>query len=111
MPTDNKWIDKELLDDAFKAIDIFNEEGWEKGFDFLDVAKEKKERRKEIDESSGQYKLIKQKEYDIKEEKEINPQPKVRLSNNLSLDTVDQVSILQTIFKIYAEIIQKFQNA
>ena len=47
MPTDNKWIDKELLDDAFKAVDIFNEEGWEKGFDFLDVAKEKKERRRD----------------------------------------------------------------
>ena len=47
MPTDNKWLDKELLDDAFKALDIFNEEGWEKGFDFLDEAKEKKERRKE----------------------------------------------------------------
>jgi hypothetical protein len=72
MPTDNKWIDKELLDDAFKAIDIFNEEGWEKGFDFLDVAKEKKERRKEIDESSGTYKIIKKKEYKIQEEEEIN---------------------------------------
>ena len=72
MPTDNKWIDKELLDDAFKAIDIFNEEGWEKGFDFLDEAKQKKERRKEIEESSGEYKLIKQKEYDIQEEEEIN---------------------------------------
>ena len=72
MPTDNKWIDKELLDDAFKAIDIFNEEGWDKGFDFLDEAKEKKERRKEISESTGQYKLIKQKEYDIHEEEEIN---------------------------------------
>ena len=47
MPTDNKWIDDKLLDDAFKAIDIFNEEGWEKGFDFLDEAKQKKERRKE----------------------------------------------------------------
>jgi len=47
MPTDNKWIDKELLDDAFKAIDIFKEEGWEKGFDFLDEAKEKKEKPKQ----------------------------------------------------------------
>ena len=46
MATDNKWIDKELLDDAFKAIDIFKEEGWEKGFDFLDVAKEKKGKKK-----------------------------------------------------------------
>ena len=72
MPTDNKWIDDKLLDDAFKAIDIFNEEGWEKGFDFLDEAKQKKERRKEISESSGTYKLIKQKEYDIQEEEEIN---------------------------------------
>ena len=70
MPTNNKWIDKELLDDAFKAIDIFKEEGWEKGFDFLDVAKEKKERRKEIDESSGTYKIIKKKEYKIQEEEE-----------------------------------------
>ena len=47
MPTDNKWIDKELLDDAFKALDVFREEGWEKGFDFLEEAKEKKRRRKE----------------------------------------------------------------
>ena len=72
MPTDNKWLDKELLDDAFKAIDIFDEHGWDKGFEFLDEAKQKKERRKEISESSGQYKLIKQKEYDIQEEEEIN---------------------------------------
>ena len=55
MPTDNKWLDKELLDDAFKAIDIFDEHGWDKGFEFLDEAKQKKERRKEIDESSGDY--------------------------------------------------------
>ena len=53
MATENKWLDKELLDDAFKAIDIFNEEGWDKGFEFLEEAKQKKERRKEIDESSG----------------------------------------------------------
>jgi len=53
MPTDNKWLDKELLDDAFKAIDIFDEHGWDKGFEFLDEAKQKKERRKEISESSG----------------------------------------------------------
>ena len=72
MPTDNKWIDKELLDDAFKAIDIFDEHGWDKGFEFLDEAKEKKKRRQEISESSGEYKLIKQKEYDIQEEEEIN---------------------------------------
>ena len=72
MPTDNKWLDKELLDDAFKAIDIFDEHGWDKGFEFLDEAKQKKERRKEISESSGEYKLIKQKEYDIQEEEEIN---------------------------------------
>ena len=44
MPTDNKWIDDKLLDDAFKAIDIFDEHGWDKGFEFLDEAKQKKER-------------------------------------------------------------------
>ena len=58
-------FDKELLDDAFKAIDIFDEHGWDKGFEFLEEAKQKKERRKEIEESTGTYKLIKQKEYDI----------------------------------------------
>ena len=77
MPTDKKLLkfdkfDKELLDDAFKALDVFSDQGWDKGFEFLDEAKQKKERRKEISESSGQYKLIKQKEYDIQEEEEIN---------------------------------------
>ena len=71
MPTDKRF-DKELLDDAFKALDIFSEQGWDKGFEFLEEAKEKKKRRKEIEESSGNYKITKQKEYDLKEEEEIN---------------------------------------
>ena len=50
MPTDQKLFkfdkdDKELLDDAFKALDVFNEHGWDKGQEFLDEAKQKKERR------------------------------------------------------------------
>ena len=77
MPTDKKLLkfdkfDKELLNDAFKALDVFSEQGWDEGFEFLEEAKKKKERRKEISESSGQYKLIKQKEYDLKENEEIN---------------------------------------
>jgi len=71
MPTDKRF-DKELLDDAFKALDIFSEQGWDKGFEFLEEAKEKKKRRKEIEESTGTYKKIKQKEYDIYEQEEIN---------------------------------------
>ena len=64
MPTDKRF-DKELLDDAFKALDIFSEQGWDKGFEFLEEAKEKKKRRKEIEESTGTYKKIKEKEYNI----------------------------------------------
>ena len=71
MPTDKRF-DKELLDDAFKALDIFSEHGWDKGQEFLEEAKEKKKRRKEIEESTGTYKITKQKEYDLKEEEEIN---------------------------------------
>ena len=71
MPTDKRF-DKELLDDAFKALDIFSDQGWDKGFEFLEEAKEKKKRRKEIEESTGTYKKIKEKEYDLKEEEEIN---------------------------------------
>ena len=71
MPTEKKF-DKQLLDDAFKALDIFSDQGWDKGQEFLEEAKEKKKRRQEIEESSGEYKLIKQKEYDIQEEEEIN---------------------------------------
>jgi hypothetical protein len=65
-------FDKELLDDAFKALDVFDEHGWDEGFKFLEEAKEKKERRKEIEESTGTYKKIKEKEYQIKEDEEIN---------------------------------------
>jgi len=71
MPTDKRF-DKELLDDAFKALDIFSEQGWDKGFEFLEEAKEKKKRRQEIEESTGTYKKIKEKEYDIYEQEEIN---------------------------------------
>ena len=71
MPTDKRF-DKELLDDAFKALDIFSEHGWDKGQEFLEEAKEKKKRRKEIEESTGTYKKIKEKEYDIYEQEEIN---------------------------------------
>ena len=38
MPTDKRF-DKELLDDAFKALDIFSEQGWDKGFEFLEESK------------------------------------------------------------------------
>ena len=40
--------------------------------DMINEAKEKKKRRQEIEESSGDYKLIKQKEYNIQEDEEIN---------------------------------------
>ena len=40
-------FDMKLLDDAFKALDVFDEHGWDEGFKFLEEAKEKKERRKE----------------------------------------------------------------
>ena len=46
MPTDNKWLDKELLDDAFKALDVFSEDGWDKAEEFLDEAKQKKGKKK-----------------------------------------------------------------
>ena len=77
MATENKLFkfdddDKKLLNDAFKALDVFDEHGWDEAFKFLEEAKEKKERRKEIKESTGTYKIIKQKEYDIKEDEEIN---------------------------------------
>ena len=65
-------LDKKLLDDAFKALDVFDEHGWDEGFKFLEEVKEKKERRKEIEESTGTYKKIKEKEYQIKEDEEIN---------------------------------------
>ena len=46
-------FDKKLLDDAFKALDIFSDQGWDKGQEFLEEAKEKKKRRQEIEQSTG----------------------------------------------------------
>tara|TARA_R100000963_G_scaffold26366_1_gene17977 strand:- start:195 stop:416 length:222 start_codon:yes stop_codon:yes gene_type:complete len=51
MPTDKKLLkfdkfDKELLNDAFKALDVFSEQGWDEGFEFLEEAKRKKGKKK-----------------------------------------------------------------